>query len=68
MKLQPPQGGLTPPFVFALTLLDTVLVVGLVVLFIRATASRVASVLLAPAGPAAKPLCGVALVPACSYS
>lgn len=36
MKVHLPNGGLSPPFIFALTLLDTVLLVGLVAFFMRA--------------------------------
>ena len=64
MSLRTPQGGLTPNFVFTLSLLDAAFVVGLVVLFIRAGGERVRDVLLGHRPVLREALVGVALVPA----
>ena len=64
MSLRTPQGGLTPNFVFTLSLLDAAFVVGLVVLFIRAGGERVSDVLLGHRPVLREALVGVALVPA----
>ena len=64
MSLRTPQGGLTPNFVFTLSLLDAALVVGLVVLFIRAGGERVSDVLLGHRPVLREALVGIALVPA----
>jgi membrane protease YdiL (CAAX protease family) len=64
MSLRTPQGGLTPNFVFTLSLLDAAFVVGLVVLFIRAGGERVNDVLLGRRPVLREAVVGVALVPA----
>lgn len=57
-------GDLSPPFVFALTLLDTLLVVSLVWLFFRARGESIADQLFASAAPRRDALLGLALIPA----
>jgi CAAX protease family protein len=57
-------GQLSPPFIFALTLVDTVLVVGLVFLFFRAHGESLSQELFAPRPAAREIVLGVALIPA----
>src|SRR5262245_33596865 len=66
MGMQPrsPDGHLSAPFVFALTLLDTVLLVGLVVVFFRARGESLRQELFGRRTTAREILLGAALVPA----
>ena len=57
-------GELSAPFIFALTLLDTLLVVGLVVVFFRARGESLRDELFAPRPPLRETAIGVALIPA----
>jgi membrane protease YdiL (CAAX protease family) len=57
-------GDLSGPFVFALTLLDTLLVVSLVMFFFRAHGESVREQLFASTAPRRDVLLGVALIPA----
>jgi membrane protease YdiL (CAAX protease family) len=59
-----PGGQLSAPFVFALTLLDTVLVVGLILLFLRARGESIREQLFAWRPPGREVLFGLALIPA----
>jgi membrane protease YdiL (CAAX protease family) len=63
MSIRTGSGGLTPSFVFALSLIDAVLVVALVFLFIRARDERIRDVLLGSRGVVREGLLGVVLVP-----
>jgi membrane protease YdiL (CAAX protease family) len=58
------EGQLSAPFVFALTLLDTVLLVGLVAFFFRARGQSLARELFAWRPPAREIALGAALIPA----
>src|SRR5258707_4140713 len=63
MKLRLADGGLSPPFVFALTLLDTILLLGLVTFFFRVHRESVRDLFgLRP--KAREMLVGLALIPA----
>lgn len=64
MKVRLAGGRLSPPFVFTLTLLDTLLVVGLVVFFIRARRQSVREQLFGRGPQWRELLFGVALIPA----
>lgn len=64
MTLRTPSGGLTPNFIFTLSLLDAAFVVGLVVLFLRARGERVRDVLLGQRPVLREALIGVVLIPA----
>jgi membrane protease YdiL (CAAX protease family) len=64
MQPRTADGQLSAPFVFALTLLDTVLVVGLIVFFLRARGESLSRELFAPR-PAAREIgLGIVLIPA----
>lgn len=64
MSMRTPAGGLTPNFVFTLSLLDAVLVIGLACFFIRARGERVRDVLLGQRNLRREVLLGLVLVPA----
>ena len=64
MKVRVAGGALSPRFVFALTLIDTVLLVGLVLFFLRAHRESPSAVLLGPRPVGRELLFGVALIPA----
>jgi len=64
MKVRLPDGRLSPPFVFTLTLLDTIFLVGLVVFFIRAHRESVREQLFGRVRMWREVLLGFALVPA----
>ena len=57
-------GRLSPPFVFALSLGDAVLVIGLVVFFLRAHDESVRHVLIGPGSVVREALLGIAVLPA----
>jgi membrane protease YdiL (CAAX protease family) len=63
MKVRLADGGLSPPFVFALTLLDTILVIGLVAFFFRVHRESVRD-LFGVRPKAREMLFGLALIPA----
>lgn len=63
LSMQGAEGGLNPRFVFTLSLLDTGLVVGLCVLFLRAHGESAREVLLGRVRLLREVLLGVALVP-----
>ena len=63
MRPETGEGRLSPPFIFTLSLLDTVLVVGLVVFFLIAHRERVRDVLLGNAPVLREVVAGIALVP-----
>jgi membrane protease YdiL (CAAX protease family) len=64
VKMRLANGGLSSPFVFALTLLDTVLLVGLVVFFMRAHGESVTEQLFGWRSRLREVLLGLALIPA----
>lgn len=64
VKMRLANGGLSSPFVFALTLMDTVLLVGLVVFFMRAHGESVAEQLFGWRPKLREALVGLALIPA----
>lgn len=64
MKLQTADGHLSPPFLFALSLLDAVVVVALVLLFLAAHRESARAVLLGSRPVAREALLGLALLPA----
>ena len=64
MKVRLPDGTLSPPFVFSLTLLDTVLLVGLIVFFFRAHRESARETLFGHRSTLAEILFGLALIPA----
>jgi membrane protease YdiL (CAAX protease family) len=64
MKVRLANGSLSPPFVFALTLLDTVLMVGLVLFFMHAHRESFSEQLLGPRPRGREVLFGLALIPA----
>jgi membrane protease YdiL (CAAX protease family) len=64
MKMKLADGRLSPPFVFSLTLLDTLLLVGLVVFFMRAHRESVTAQLFGWRPRAREILFGLALIPA----
>jgi membrane protease YdiL (CAAX protease family) len=64
MRPHTADGHLSAPFVFALTLLDTVLVVGLVVFFLRARGESIGRELFASRPPWREIGLGLALIPA----
>jgi membrane protease YdiL (CAAX protease family) len=64
LQIRTPADGLTPSFVFTLSLVDAVLVVSLVILFIRRDGERVRAVLLGNRAPAREVVLGILLVPA----
>ena len=63
MPLRTESGDLSPPFVFTLSLLDTVFVIGLVLFFLRAHRERAREVLLGNRPVFREVLLGVALIP-----
>jgi membrane protease YdiL (CAAX protease family) len=64
MKVRLADGALSPHFVFALTLIDTLLLVGLILFFLRAHHEPVREVLLGSRPPSGELLFGIALIPA----
>jgi membrane protease YdiL (CAAX protease family) len=64
MKLRLADGRLSPPFVFALTLLDTILLVGLVIFFFKAHRESLGEQLFGLRPKAREILFGLALIPA----
>lgn len=64
IRMQTAEGHLSPPFVFTLSLVDAVLVVGLVVLFLRAHHESVRRVLFGEGSILREALVGVAVLPA----
>ena len=64
MKMRLADGGLSPAFVFALTLLDTLLLVALVLFFFRAHRESVRDELFGPRPTPGEILFGLALIPA----
>jgi membrane protease YdiL (CAAX protease family) len=64
MKVRTAGGALSPHFVFALTLIDTVLLVGLILFFLRAHRESPRDVFLGPRPVGRELLFGVALIPA----
>jgi membrane protease YdiL (CAAX protease family) len=64
MRMQTADGRLSPPFVFTVSLLDAVIVVGLVFFFLRAHRESAREVLLGPRRPLGEALLGIALIPA----
>jgi membrane protease YdiL (CAAX protease family) len=64
VKMRLANGGLSSPFVFTLTLLDTVLLVGLVVFFMRAHGESVTEQLLGWRPRLREAMFGLALIPA----
>jgi uncharacterized protein len=64
MPMRLADGQVSPPFVFALTLLDTLLVVGLIVLFMRAHRESVREQLLGSRPVGLEMLLGLFLIPA----
>jgi uncharacterized protein len=64
MKVHLANGDLSPPFVFALTLLDTVLLVGLVIFFMHAHRESFSEQLLGVRPKGREVLFGLALIPA----
>jgi membrane protease YdiL (CAAX protease family) len=63
MSIRTTSGGLTPSFVFALSLIDAVLVVALIFFFIKARGERIRDVLLGNRSVVREGLLGVMLVP-----
>jgi membrane protease YdiL (CAAX protease family) len=64
LKPQTAAGGLNAPFIFALTLLDTILIVGLVAFFFRAHRESIREELFGHAARGRELLIGIALIPA----
>lgn len=63
MTMLTPDGRLSPPFVFTLSLLDAAIVVGLVFFFLRAHRERARDVLFAHRSTVREVLAGFALIP-----
>ena len=63
MSFEGAEGGLNPQFVFAISLLDAVLVVGLVVVLLRAHRESVRDVLLGRVHVLREALIGIAMIP-----
>lgn len=63
LSIQRPEGGFNPQFVFAIALLDSLLVVGLVLFFMYAHGERIADVLIGRVQVIREILVGIALVP-----
>ena len=63
LPLQDDSGGLNPRFVFAVSLVDAVLVIGLVVLFLRAHHESVRDVLFGRVSVLKEILVGIAMIP-----
>jgi membrane protease YdiL (CAAX protease family) len=64
MRPRLPGGGLSPPFVFTLTILDTLLLVGLILFFFRAHHESARDTLFGHGRTAREVLFGLALIPA----
>jgi membrane protease YdiL (CAAX protease family) len=64
MKMQLANGQMSPPFVFALTLIDTLLLVGLIVVFMRAHRESVRAQLFGSRPVTIEMLLGLFLIPA----
>jgi len=64
MPMHAPDGRLSPPFIFTLSLLDAALVVGLVVLFLRAHHESARQVLLGNVRLLREAVLGIAMLPA----
>jgi membrane protease YdiL (CAAX protease family) len=64
LPMRTPDGEMSPPFVFTLSLIDAALVVSLVVFFLRESREGVRAVLLGHRSVVAEGLLGVALLPA----
>lgn len=64
MRMQTAEGRLSPPFVFTLSLVDAVIVIGLVVLFLRAHHESVRRVLFGHRSILREALVGLAVLPA----
>jgi membrane protease YdiL (CAAX protease family) len=64
MKLQTGDGHLSPPFIFALSLIDAMLVVGLVALFLRSHHESIRDVLFGKRHLFTEAVLGLALLPA----
>lgn len=64
MVMQTADGRLSPPFIFALSLIDTVLVLGLIAFFLRAHGESVRQVLIGNRPVLSEVLVGIVLVPA----
>lgn len=63
MPLERPEGGMNPRFVFALSLLDAALVLGLVVIFLRAHGETVREVLIGRVRVLREVFVGIAMIP-----
>src|SRR4029450_2489203 len=63
MSMRTAAGGLTPSFIFVLSLVDAVLVLALVVFFIKARGEAVRDVLFGRRSVLRESLIGIALVP-----
>lgn len=63
LPLRTPDGQLSPPFVFTLSLLDTALILGLVFAFLRTHGESPRGVLLGSRPPGREALLGVLLIP-----
>jgi membrane protease YdiL (CAAX protease family) len=63
MQIRTPSGELSPQFVFTLSLLDTILLVGLVFFFLRAHRESPREVLLGPRSVPREALLGLLLIP-----
>lgn len=63
MALQAPEGGMNPQFVFTLSLLDAVLVIGLVLLFLRAHGESVREVLIGRVRLLREVFVGIVMIP-----
>ena len=63
MPLRTPEGQLSPPFIFTLSLADTAIVLGLVFLFLMAHRESPRRVLLGPRPPGREVLLGLVLIP-----
>jgi membrane protease YdiL (CAAX protease family) len=64
MPMHAPDGRLSPPFIFTLSLLDAALVVGLVVMFLRAHHESAREVLLGNVSLIRESFLGIAMLPA----
>lgn len=63
MPLRTPDGHLSPPFMFTMSMADAVLVVGLVIFFLRARGEQPSGVLVGQRSPWGEALLGIGLVP-----
>jgi membrane protease YdiL (CAAX protease family) len=64
LKYQTADGGWSPPFIIAMSLIDMVLVIGLVALFLRAHNESIGDFIRGPRRPLRETLLGLLLVPA----